>query len=462
MIGSAQLAAWTKGRWERRAAPEGVNSIDIDARNVSADGAFVALRTGKRDGHEFVAQAAQAGAAAAIVERVDMKADLAQLVVEDTLEALHRIGAGQRKTFSNPLVAVTGSCGKTSTKDLLALLLGDNVLATQGNLNNYIGLPITLSRLRPEHRAAVVEIGISMSGEMPPLARIADPDYALVTSVAPAHLEGLGSLSGVAAEKSSLPATLSRDKLAVFPAYCLQWVHFNDLRSRCLVTASMDEQTPMLPGPNYRLARYQTYRGGESGQVEMLLFMPDSESFARFTLPNCSRGMHSNAALALALALEMGCTHAQLRDRIRGWAPSRKRGEVCKIGEVEYFVDCYNANPASMLDSAQHFRELFSDDRRLFMLGCMNELGPDSAMLHYQLGLRVGGRENETFCIVGHSAQAVKDGLVESGCDPEAITATNDAQEAKKLLDEFACKPGAVMLKGSRAFRMEDFLPATN
>ncbi|MFA5256540.1 MAG: UDP-N-acetylmuramoyl-tripeptide--D-alanyl-D-alanine ligase [Opitutales bacterium] len=435
-----------------------MNALCFDTRDLRPGDMFVALRTGRRDGHEFLSQALEAGATAALVEKQDMRVNIPQLLVDDTLEALHRVAAETRKAFRAPVVGITGSCGKTSTKDLLSLLLGPDVICTQGNYNNFIGMPLTLSRLCAGHSAAVVELGISQKGEMEPLARILDPDIAIVTSVAPAHLAGLGDMEGVASEKAGLPSVMGRDKRVLFPAYCLQWAAFCDLRARCFVTASMDEDTPLLPGPNYELVRYQTFRSACGGS-DMLLFMPGQESFERFRLPRSSTGMRSNAALALAAALDMGAAADDLRARLPQWKAASMRGELRHIGIVDYYVDCYNANPASMLDSVQLFRETFPQGRRLFMLGCMNELGAESELLHRQLGERIGALDGESFCIVGPASEALRDGLVQAGARAESVHLAADPAQAKALLDTFRNGCGSVLLKGSRSYRMEDYLP---
>jgi len=459
-FGTEQLEKWTRGRWFRGPVPARLGDIAFDSRSLSSGGIFIALRTGKRDGHEFLAAAAEAGAAAAIVEREDMRVDIPQLLVEDTLDALHCIAAEMRKRFSGSVLGVTGSCGKTSTKDLLALLLGDEVMSTQGNYNNFIGMPLTLTRLLPgTHSAAVVELGISQQGEMKPLAKILKPDIGIVTSIAPAHLEGLGSLEGVAEEKAGLFANIGRDGRVYFPSFCLQWEPFCELRARCRVTASMDEDTPVLPGPNYELVRFQTFQSAASSRTEMLLFMPGADSFTRFILPCTSVGMRSNAALALSVALDMGVPVEALRERMLSWQPASMRGEVRRIGKNDFYVDCYNANPASMLDSVQLFRGRFPKEPRLFMLGCMNELGAESASLHRLLGLRIGAETGESFCVVGTDAESLSGGLIDAGADASRVHICKDPADAMRVLESFCHGSGAVLLKGSRSYRMEEYLP---
>src|ERR1022692_1161337 len=215
------LAAWTGGRWSGRPASE-PTGFSVDSRRLSPGQAFVALRTGRRDGHDFLGAALEAGAAAAIVARACPKVALAQLVVDDPLGALQAVAREHRRRFQGTVAGITGSAGKTSTKELLALLLGGEdagVLATESNLNNQIGVALTLTRLDPaRHRCAVVEAGISAPGEMRALAAMIDPDVALVTLVGPAHLAGLGGLDSVAREKAVLAGSIRKGGFCVFPS----------------------------------------------------------------------------------------------------------------------------------------------------------------------------------------------------------------------------------------------------
>ena len=225
-----KLATWTGGSWTR--IPGGVLAgFNQDTRTLSAGQVFVALKTDRRDGHDFLNDAQKGGAVAALTGREVSGSTLPQLVTSDPLAAFQRIAREHRREFHGPVVGVTGSVGKTSTKDLLALLLGGSpdVLATEGNLNNFIGVPLTLTRLNPTHRAAVVEAGISVRGEMAGLAEMIEPDHSVVTLVGPAHLEKLGSIENVAFEKSRLPAANRPGGLAVFPASCWAYEPFRAL-----------------------------------------------------------------------------------------------------------------------------------------------------------------------------------------------------------------------------------------
>src|ERR1051326_9489468 len=203
------LATWTGGHWTTRPTVP-LAGFTMDSRQLRAGQVFIALKTEKRDGHDFLPAAHAAGASAAIVSAPNDLLPLPQLVVNDPLASFQSIAREHRRAFRGPVVGISGRAGKTSTKNLLALLLGGEaagVRATEGNLNNHIGVPLTLTRLdHAAHKFAVVEAGISQPGEMTPLASMIEPDVAIITLVAPAHLDELGDLAGVARATAALPA----------------------------------------------------------------------------------------------------------------------------------------------------------------------------------------------------------------------------------------------------------------
>src|SRR5581483_5456989 len=250
LFSPAQLALWTGGRWTvPPTAP--LTGFAIDSRLLQAGQIFVALKTDRRDGHDFLPAALAAGATAALVARAHPRIALPQLVVGDPLAAFQAIASEHRRLFAGKVVGISGSCGKTSTKNLLTLLLGGEaggVLATEGNLNNHLGVPLTLTRIEPaRHRFAVVEAGVSAPGEMAPLAKMIEPDLALITLVAPAHLEDLGDVEGVAREKAALPAAIRASGIAVFPKQCAEFTPFRELDVRTLVVEPADVIRPAEP-----------------------------------------------------------------------------------------------------------------------------------------------------------------------------------------------------------------------
>lgn len=441
-----KLATWTGGFWTRIPG-ETVTGFHQDTRTLSAGQVFVALKTDKRNGHDFLNEAQQGGAVAALVGREVAGTALPQLVTADPLGALQRVAREHRREFHGTVVGVTGSVGKTSTKDLLALLLGGSpdVLATTGNLNNFIGVPLTLTRLEATHRAAVIEAGISVPGEMVSLAEMIEPDHSIVTLVAPAHLEKLGSLEGVAAEKATLPAFNRRGGLAVFPASCWAFDEFQVLANPLVLVPENEGMTKV----GARTVKFNVFHRPERTEVMF-------EGRRRFVLRRVSAGMAQNAALALALASELGVKDAALQARLENWQPSKWRGELRMSGEATVYCDFYNANPASMTDAIDAFNGAVGGDLpRLYVLGSMEELGAESATYHRRLGRLLHLRRGDFLFALGSQAAALREGLLENGNDPAQVAVVADVAPVRERLAGFK---GAVFLKGSRRYQLETVL----
>jgi UDP-N-acetylmuramoyl-tripeptide--D-alanyl-D-alanine ligase len=458
-----KLATWTGGTWSTFPA-SAVTGFNQDTRTLGAGQVFVALKTDKRDGHGFLGEAKARGAAAALVSHAVPRESIPQLVVDDPLTAFQRIAREHRREFHGTVVGVTGSVGKTSTKDLLAVLLGGAgpvsdrpgqpetgptggpVLATTGNLNNHIGVPLTLTRIDPAlHRAAVVEAGINSPGEMMPLADMIEPDHAIVTLVAPAHLEKLASLEGVAAEKVTLLLGVRRSGLQVFPVSCWKHLAFHDLANPLILVPENEGMTRV----NGRTVKFNVFHRPERTELRL-------DGRRTFILRRVSSGMAQNTALALALASELGVDDATLQARLETWTPSKWRGELRRSGEATVYCDFYNANPASMADAIDAFNgSVRSELPRLYVIGCMEELGDESAEYHRQFGRTLLLRPGDHLLAIGGQAAALREGLLENGNDPAQVGVINDLAPVRERLAGFA---GAVFLKGSRRYQLETVL----
>jgi UDP-N-acetylmuramoyl-tripeptide--D-alanyl-D-alanine ligase len=442
-----KIATWTSGSWSPfpGAALTGFNQ---DTRALTAGQVFVALKTDKRDGHDFLGEARTRGAAGALVAHTVAGQPLAQLVVADPLAAFQRIAREHRREFSGTVVGVTGSVGKTSTKDLLGLLLGGTprVLATEGNLNNYIGIPLTLTKLDAAvHASAVVEAGINTPGEMEGLAEMIEPDHAIVTLVAPAHLERLGSLDGVAAEKVTLLRHVRVGGLQVFPVSCWQHAVFHDLANP-LILVPENEGMTRIKG---RSVKFNVFHRPERSEVRL-------DGKRTFILRRVSSGMAQNAALALALASELGVTDADLQARLQDWQPSKWRGERRRSGQAIVYCDFYNANPASMGDAIDAFSTTVGAELpRLYVIGSMEELGADAAEYHRQFGRTMHLRPGDHLFAIGSQAAALREGLLENGNDPASVEVIAALGVVRQRLAGFK---GAVFLKGSRRYQLETIL----
>jgi len=431
-------------KW-RGGVPEAILGATIDSRKILRGEIFVAIKTATRDGHDFLAAARERGAAGALVSRyVPELAPFPQLVVPDTVAALQKIARAHREKNCAEVVifGITGSVGKTSTKDLLARVLSETAptLATEGNLNNTLGVPMTLLKINPAiHRFAVVEAGMSVRGEMQKLAEMISPDFSIVTNVRPAHLEGLGSMENIAHEKSALAAATR--STAFFYRELLAYESFSS-----------------LPQKKYFLAVDSNFSEVPDG-FEIKIFGEKSDGNAEiFRLKNVSRGIAENAVLVV-LAARKFVSPEKIAHVLASWKPSAKRGELRERacgGKI--FVDCYNASPASMLDSAENFARIFpAGTPRLFVLGGMGELGERSVALHFSVGEKLPlCAKTDTLALFGGNAVAIGEGAISAGFSRERVFVFDDICALKKIIENFR---GNVMVKGSRAFALERALP---
>jgi UDP-N-acetylmuramoyl-tripeptide--D-alanyl-D-alanine ligase len=448
------LAAWSNGVWQKNELPAAITGFCFDARQLHSGECFVALSGGARDGHGFIAQAIEQGAGALLVEH-PQSVSLPQLVVEDSLVAMGAIGAGVRQRFDGPVIGITGSCGKTSTKEMLRVLLGESSThATAGNWNNRIGVPMTLFGLdSDQYDFAVIEAGINQPGEMAELGTMIEPDLSVVTNIAAAHLELLGSLERVAAEKAGLALRSRADAPVVLPHSAFQYAAFAAFAERALVLAAEGEQV------SSRASRVIRYRLNIAGTGHSSLHLSEGTSVARFQIASPSEGICTNAALAIIAARELGISDAVIGERIAAWLPSSNRGRIATQGAQTFYIDCYNANPASMRDALAAFcRSASVEQARCYVLGVMNELGAASVVLHREVGRQLRLRSEDRVLFVGADTltQAYTDGAIEVGAEQAQLNCCTDVEKMKSVVADFA---GALFLKGSRSCALEKLLP---
>ncbi len=416
--------------------------VSTDSRQARPGELFVALRGPRFDGHAFVAQAAEAGCSALMLEH-RVEAALPWMEVEETRRGLGRLGAAWREQFSLPLVAVTGSNGKTTVKEMLAaiLLRRGPVLATRGNLNNEIGVPLTLLRLMPEHHAAVVEMGANHPGEIAWLTELSRPTVALITNAAAAHLEGFGSLEGVARAKGEIYAGLGETGTAVINAddpFAPLWRELN--RNRETVTFGLEgdaDVTGRWEGTisGSRLA-LETWRG----EVEL-------------ELPLAGRHNVMNALAATAAALAAGAELDAVRAGLESMSPVSGRLQRKRTADgVTLIDDSYNANPASLGAALKVLA--MAEGTRCLVMGDMGELGDDAVWLHQRIGEMARAEGIERLYAVGELSRAAVHSFGKGGRH------FSDRQALIETLGNELTPEMTLLIKGSRSMHMEEVVDA--
>jgi len=426
----------------RHGADVTFSGLSIDTRTIRKGNLFVALQGPNFDGHNYLQQAQCEGAVAAAVTHL-VESTLPQLEVGDTRVAMGQLAAYWRSRFDLPLVAVTGSNGKTSVREMLAAILrpcGDT-LVTHGNLNNDFGVPLTLSGLSDAHRYAVIEFGANHVGEIAYLADIAKPTVALVTNAAPAHLEGFGDLDGVAHAKGELFEHLSDDGVCVInadDAYAGLWVSL--AASRRVITFGLVENADV----------HATWQGDMNGS-DVSLHTPAGD--VEFHLPLPGRHSVMNALAASAAAIALGISPEIIASGLSTLHTVGGRWQPCKgLRGAQLVNDTYNANPGSLGAALELLAD--SHDECWLVLGDMGELGDAGEVLHRQMGVQAREAGLRYLFALGALAAAAADAFGEGGETFESLDAL-----VKRLREQL--HPGVtVLVKGSRAMRMERVIDA--
>lgn len=430
-----------KGECDQEAVAMGYS---IDSRTLNAGDLFIAIAGERFDGHEYVQAALEKGAVGAIVaaEKNVAGDPLRLLRVEDTVKALQLLGAAARRLWGKPLLAVTGSAGKTTTKEILAHILATRfrVMKSSGNLNNHIGLPLQLLKLEAEHDLAVVEMGMNHAGEIRALGALAHHDLAVVTTVAPVHLEFFESLKEIARAKYEIIETLHSGGAAVLNAddeYVCQFGR--DFKGK-VVTFGIKRAADVS-------ARNIKLNGAEGSTFDLVVGSVGEP----VTFPLVGEHNIYNALAAAAAAMERGLTPSQAAVALSSIAPPDKRGQVLQIGGATIIDDCYNSNPralAAMVDTLASMKA----QRHILVVGEMLELGPTAEALHRESGRHAAEKKIDLVIGVRGMARAVAEAACGAGTQAQFVETPEQAGEwlAQNL------RPGdAVLLKASRGVKLE-------
>ncbi|MDE0768077.1 MAG: UDP-N-acetylmuramoyl-tripeptide--D-alanyl-D-alanine ligase [Opitutaceae bacterium] len=442
------LAEASGGEWLKRLPASPVTGFCFDTRKLKPGDLFIAIKTETRDGHDFLENAREKGATGALVQEERPSSSLPQLLVDDSVVGFRTIAARFRNRWSFPVIAVTGSCGKTTVKDLLSLLLGGEpiVQATSGNLNNLIGVPATMLSIEDTScRFAVVEAGISERGEMAKLAETIQADTVVFTAIGPAHLEYLENVDTIASEKAKLSETSSTKRVYLGPTW-------KPYRSRVFGGEGL------LLEEDDSLGSLRSYRRIlENGGTRLEMKGPDGVESYR--IESMGKGSASNAALAISVVRDCGVSAEDIALRLKFWKPSELRGEWRTFGNTRAYLDCYNANPLSMSDALDVFQSAYEPGgSRLFVIGSMEELGEQSANWHERLGCEIAVEKEDYVRLLGDGSEYILEGMKNTGKHLENTEIVRNVEALQPLLAAFS---GDVFLKGSRRYRLEtaiDFL----
>lgn len=419
-----------------------IQGVSTDSRTIAPGDLFIALSGPNFDGHRFVQQATEQGAAALIVSQ-PVDSELPTILVADCKQALGQLGAAVKQLLAPKTVAITGSSGKTTVKEMVASILSrrGKVLATKGNFNNDIGVPLTLLRLRPEHEFAVVELGANHLGEIAYTSNLVKPDVATIINAAASHLEGFGSLLGVARAKSEIFKGLATDGTAILNADSQFYPFWKGKLDHLQV------QSFAVDGGADFYAEDVTLE--LDGCAQFIIHTPQGRTFLRLPLP----GVHnvSNALVAAALAMKVGASLDDVRDGLQQLQQVSGRLNVKQLGpQVKVLDDTYNANVASVT-AAIDLLATFSG-RKVLLLGDMAELGEKARYYHEQVGEYAKQQGIDNLYSLGVLSQSASSVFATAGCHFQQRTELVDAL-CQQLEGEM--RDIIILVKGSRSSAME-------
>ncbi len=434
------LQKWTSGTWTSQ-PKHVINNFCFDTRKLNKNECFLAIKNQNNDGHRYVQTAENLCATAAIVEHPISNCKLPQLIVKNTLKAFQSIAKNYRKTLTTNIIGITGSCGKTTAKELLALLLGNkDTFKTEGNFNNHLGLPYSITQIDPEtHINAVLEVGISHPNEMDTLAKILQPNDAFLTNVAPVHLENFSSINSIAIEKFKL---LNCAKNNIY--YSAEFNHLNAQKNTSFIFTKIRNIT----SKNSIFYKKTPTNNGWKIEINDTLFE------VPFLIGS---GAIETFAMCIGIAMQKGIATQLLQQRLQQWKPFENRGVWKTINQRHYFIDCYNANPLSFTDSLQHFyKEAPKVKYMCFVLGSMLELGKRSYEYNQAIANNLHITVDDTFICIGKFKEAIAEGLIKCGAHHRQIHIFDTTEEAQALLSQenFNC----IYLKGSHCYHLENLV----
>jgi UDP-N-acetylmuramoyl-tripeptide--D-alanyl-D-alanine ligase len=426
----------------------------IDTRTLSPGDLFFAVKGPRFDGHDFLQQAAAKGASGVVIEKsaIESSPTVAVVQVSSTVDALQQLARAVRRKWGGPIVAVTGSAGKTTTKEMIAAVLSRkyNVLRSLGNLNNEFGLPLCLLRIDPAQTIAVLEMGMSAAGEIRKLASIAEPNEGVITNVNPVHLEFFDSIEGIAAAKAELVEGLVEPRIAYLNADDFRVRRMGQHFTGRVVTYGVASE-----------ADFQAVKVRDMGLEGSAFAVRYQGRDTEFVLPLLGGHNIINATAAVAVGAKHGISWDDLRMAVADMRPEKKRGEVTKFRDGFAVIDdSYNSNPKALTEMIRFLARLKGYSRKIVVAGEMLELGPSSADLHRACGEEAAGAGAALILAVQGEARSILDGARGAGVEESRLRFAADADEAGRILAAEIRSGDVVLIKGSRGVKLERALDA--
>lgn len=434
--------------------PSVVNGVSIDTRTLLHGALFAAIRGTKVDGHDYLLTAMERGASAAIVETINESVELPQICVTNTVDALGVLANHVRKLQNPTVIGITGSYGKTTTKDMVATVHGyvSSCHATVGNFNTEIGLPLTILSAPADVNTLVLEMGMRGSGQIAELVRIAEPNIGIITNIGSAHIELLGSRDAIAAAKTELFRGLSNDALAVYS---------DDIAFRDLVDASTSHCRRMIVGESS--TSDLVVSKVDIGRLETSFTLTYQEESIRASVASPARFAAMNGALAVASGLASGMSLVDCVAGLAKWRPSEGRMRPRKMANGAVVLsDAYNAAPEAMLAAVSVLADVGSQasGNSWAVLGEMRELGVETKQWHHAVGEAITASGIDHLVVVGTSASGYRTGALTAGMNPDKIHFFETPTNAASVLKQVIGSGDVVLVKGSRAAGLEQIVNA--
>ena len=420
-----------------------VSSVVIDSRKVTQDSLFVAIRGARVDGHTFIPQTIEAGALCALSEEPLGEVTFPYILVDSCTQALKDLAEHYRKSLDIKVVGISGSVGKTSTKEMIATVLSQkyNVLKTEGNFNNEIGVPLTIFNLREEHEIAVLEMGINHFGEMTRLAKMARPDICVITNIGVAHMELLGSRDGILKAKTEMFQYMNPDGTIIF----------NGDDDKLITYSPENGITPIYfgLGENSSYRAEQIANNGLRG-TNATFVTPKSRFSAHISIPG--EHMVHNALAGIAVGYALGMSDAEIKAGIEALKPLAGRNHLIETNTYTIIDDCYNANPISMKASIDVLSK--ADTRTVAILGDMGELGAKEKEMHYDVGQHTATAGIHVLICIGTLSEELARGAKETGCNIQ-IYHYPDQEHFFSEMSSILEKNDTILVKASHAMAFE-------